>query len=294
MRAPEPPRSKPDKIKILYMEAERLWRPPRKHSELADLCGWSKPSGVSNHFGPGEGYPSDAILGKVCWAFDQAGVTVMPEWFTLSTEEFRRKVIDARSDTRGNWVISPAYNADTDLSELLLHEPTPTNKSGTYYPNTTLEFGLTTANGENHSVVIGLKEAELAVESTSYQLTPMEGDSNGNANWKRVSGGAVRFTGPTEYGCLNGAPLGQEKLLKIEYVETQEREEVTAVVRFPLLVFALVAAHLSDNQSPIDAEEIGNNAGQQGLLSAFIQKKLQRDEKNRPILSRATMRRLVS
>jgi hypothetical protein len=97
MTTPEPPLHKHDKIRFLYGEAARLGRPPGQHSELAALCGWSGASAVSNYFGPGGPCPKDHILGKVCWAFRQAGVTVMPEWFKLPLEEFKSMVIAART-----------------------------------------------------------------------------------------------------------------------------------------------------------------------------------------------------
>jgi hypothetical protein len=253
---------------------------------------------VTYHFGPGKDHPpkDPDILPKVCQAFGGEGVTVRPEWFDLTTEEFQ-KLVDPPDQPPGDWVIDEADNHDANLSELHLHPPAPTNMPGVYYLSITLLFGLT--DSENHSIMIGLKEADLVFETTNCQLAHIDDDAAGNASWKRVPGGAVRFTAPAEPGYLDGAPLGQQKLLKIEHVgPPQKCEAVKAIVRFPLLSFresrtgslAPVAATPDGSQLPVPAKEVDGPA--QAALNAFFQKLLRmQNETKRPILSSATLSR---
>jgi hypothetical protein len=257
-----------DMANILFREADLLGCPPRHEGELARLCGWTKPN-VWNYFGPSKDHPpkDSKVLEKVCAAFNSVGIAVRPKWFELSKAEFAKKVRDARTGSDGKWVTCPAYNADIDLSELSLHVPTPMNEPGTYFLSMTLQFDRTTR--KDYSVVISLKEADLTVESTSYQLALFDDDQAINVSWKRVSGGAVRFTAPLDPGYLEGNPFGQQKPIKIEHIGAQqEHEVVTATVRLPLFGFALVPVIEEGCQPPRAAKEVEGPA--RALLNAFI------------------------
>jgi hypothetical protein len=293
-------------LECLLKEARLLGRPPKDRAELAERWGCA-PSNVSQIFGRNVDHPpkKPEVREAVCRVFNDAGVMIQPQWFDLSIDDFRKNVRGARAGVQDDWDPAFVYNFNSRLSELGLHGLITTNKPGTFDLSMTLRFGFVVEpmpgaaageDGVSHQskkVLIALKTAELAVDSPSYQLVPLDVDAAGTAHCERVSGGAIKFT-PKERGYLEGAPL--QKLLKIQhYGPPQEEEKVTVTVRFPLLVFALTEVTLGE---PPSASVEVTDPGVQGVLRAFYrkiilkQKKLQQqDDDECEILSRVILQR---
>jgi hypothetical protein len=254
-----------------------------------------------------------ATVGRIAALFTADGVPCEIAWFYLDLEEFEKRVA-AAPPTRppGSRLLhgpgeSPAADWElhegtvlADLVELRLHPPRPGNEvPNSYLVDATLLFGIAVVDylpeeGEApRSIAIGLKNARLAIPSTSsYQ--PLRGTMLGemgrkSEHFERVAGG-IELTGPKGAdGTLKGDPLGEQHLAII--AATQASDTPFAVnVAAPSGSFIVTDRDLPpavrDRNEP-DAGVVNRNA----ILNHFIYRLCAKDELNRAVLARAELKR---
>jgi nucleoside phosphorylase len=173
------------------------------------------------------------------------------------------------------------------LAELRLHQPRPGNVPGTYYVEATLRLGRGEYDYEDHTVSIGLREAFLSLDSSSYQAAQrsMIGERAAHADFQPDVGG-VKITGPRKGGCLVGEPLDEEYLAIIEPTEEGD-ETVTVSLHAGRLSFEVALVDRQDGKLSIEATPINKRV----VLNTLIYERRERDPQGRVILAGAQMRR---
>jgi len=190
-------------------------------------------------------------------------------------------------DECGEWLIIDSY-LTPGIAELRLHPPRSGNASGTYYLDATLVIDTGEYDHEGDTLLIGLREAFLSVQSSSYQVAKNSiiGDRSDHANFKLTVGG-TRVVGPLDdRGCLHGNPLGDEYMAVIEPVGERD-EPVEVALRAGRRGFDITRADVSGDAPRDPAADINKDA----ILNVLISKGREKDPQGRVLLACARMKR---
>jgi hypothetical protein len=169
------------------------------------------------------------------------------------------------------------------------YEPRAANDAGTFYIDATLHLDTAEHDTDGGSVLIGLKEAFLAVLSPSYPpvANSLIGVRAKNENFRREPGG-VRIVGPkNNRGHLSGYPLGDEHLVVLDpYGEGDDPPTVTlTALRRCFDVLPTVEILPAGQDTVLASEE------KDAVINALIFSVLPKDGAGRVILQRARLRK---
>lgn len=244
-------------------------------------------------------------LGGLVRVFAADGVRCEIVWLYQSFNGFAAEVARANPVTAGpdgrsvpnvqtgDWRLTQ----DTilpDLVELHLDPPSAANEPpDSHYVNGTLLFGTAVCDyapdgdEDPRAVSIALTKARLSIGSDQYQ--PLRGTVIGervtSEHFMRVAGG-VEITGPTEGDVLKGNPIRDDHLAVIAGTNASD-EPFAVTVAANWGSFVVTDAGALAPRPGANAPQ-GNKAA---ILNALIYKHARKDELNRAILARATMRR---
>jgi hypothetical protein len=173
------------------------------------------------------------------------------------------------------------------LVELRLHLPRPGNVDQTFYIDATLRFGVSEFNIGDCTVLIGLKDAFLSIDSEAFQPAKgsMLGERNDNRFFRRSVGG-IRILGPREGRCLVGDPLGDEHVVIMERSLGGD-EQIGLTVHAGRLSFDVTIT--DDREERREAAPMSKNKN--AILNALILDKTERDTQGRAVLACSAIQR---
>lgn len=159
--------------------------------------------------------------------------------------------------------------------------PAPGNSDETFRLDAVLRFGILPHDHEDQSIEIALSDAEISIESTTYQ--PVQGspvcDRSAHPHLKPRSG-LIGVEGPIERKALSGDPLGSEHLAIMQRVEDEESAvivEIRARTRAVIVRDETTGTPVSTNR--------------QAIIDAILSEGEKRMPTGRLVFARARIRR---
>ena len=178
-------------------------------------------------------------------------------------------------DDPDHW--EPVTRTCSALAEIILHQPTPMNRPETYTLNATMRFDTAEQSDGDRTVVIGLREAFVALLTSGYETAQ---NSLLGEDRKRdcVRVGVGGFTITPEDGCnnLQGSFLGDDYLGVIE-PGSGNGKTITAQVCAGSRSFSFAYASTPE-QSPILE---GQKPNRDAILNLLLGETMRRDSQGR-------------
>lgn len=240
-------------------------------------------------------------VGAIVKAFRDDGVPLDIDWLYLEYEEFARRLSQAGSNAPPAEPPAAEWQRRrgtvlADLVMLRLDPPRPGNEpQNSYYVEATLRFGTAkvdvdpeTDADDARTLAIALTEARLAVDSDSWEPLPgtMLGERDGTQSPHYTHrGNAIDIIGPAPAGTLDGDPLAGQHLAVIAGTNVGDDEFAVSVAA---LRGSFVVGEVDANSGAAAPASVNRSK----ILNALIYSKTAaRDDANRVVLARATMKR---